>query len=143
MDTIKIKRLSDKATLPEYMTKDSAGFDFYASEDFEILPFETKAVGTSLSMSIPEGFYMSIVPRSGLSLRTNLFIKNAPGTIDADYRGEIKIIIYNSGKETYYGKSKDRIAQGILQKYEKATFEIVSELENTDRGSGGFGHTGA
>lgn len=105
-------------------------------------PNEIKTVRTGLSMEIPEGYELQIRPRSGLSLTTKLRIANTPGTIDADYRGEILIIVENIGTEPIVINHHDRIAQGVLNKVPQANFIIAEELSDTERGDGGFGHTG-
>lgn len=146
MDKIKIKRLphSIGLSLPSYATLGSAGMDIYAAvdSDFEILPNETKLVPTGLIIELENGFEAQIRPRSGLAIKYNIGILNSPGTIDSDYRGEIKIILTNFGKEKFIIKRGDRIAQMIISKYEKINWQEVSDLNDTERSSGGFGHTG-
>jgi dUTP pyrophosphatase len=131
---------------PEYKTSGSAGFDISAnlskvSEILYLKPGEIVKVPTGLKVAIPEGYEIQIRPRSGLSLQ-GIIIVNSPGTIDSDYRGEISIILYNIGNETFQIKDKQRIAQGVLAKYEKAQFKVVDILNDTTRGEGGFGSTG-
>ncbi|BDU50768.1 dUTP diphosphatase [Haliovirga abyssi] len=136
--------LEEGAKLPEYKTIGSAGMDIFAfiNKDLEIAPLERVLVPTGVKMEIPVGYEVQVRPRSGLALKHGLTLVNSPGTIDSDYRGEIKIIMINLGKESYNIKPYDRIGQFILKKVDKAKLEVVSELENTLRGEGGFGHTG-
>jgi len=141
---IKILRPDLVKSIPEYMTPDSAGLDIRAAieEDIIIKPGEFTLVPTGLAISIPSGYEVQVRPRSGLSIRHGIGLLNSPGTIDADYRGEIKIIMFNFGKENFIIKNGDRIAQLVLNKIEKIEFEIVDELDETHRNEGGFGHTG-
>lgn len=144
---IPIKKLVASAVIPEYKTEGSAGFDFHAvirSEGYSttIHPNRTQLIQTGLSMEIPQGYELQIRPRSGLSLNTKLRIPNSPATIDSDFRGEIKIIVENIGEEVIVINHHDRIAQGVLKEVPQANFIVVDELSNTDRGDGGFGHTG-
>ena len=141
---VKIKKLIDSARIPEYKTPQSAGFDFYAVVDgvIELDPSEIRTIRTGLSMEIPDGYELQVRPRSGLSLTTKLRITNSPGTIDADFRGEILIIVENIGTETITINHHDRIAQGVLNEVPQANFIIAEELSDTERGDGGFGHTG-
>lgn len=141
---INIKKLHRDAQVPEYATSGSAGFDLsFAEETFDLLPQKTYTLGTGLAFEIPEGYELQIRPRSGLSLNTQLRISNAPGTVDADYRGEVKIIFTNTSTYRAFRVSKgDRIAQGVLAPVVQATFELVEELGETERGIKGFGSTG-
>lgn len=140
---VKIKRLHPDAIIPKYATPGSAGFDLVAVEDVIIGTRETKLVRTGLAFEIPEGYEMQIRPRSGLSLKTPLRIANSPGTIDADFRGEVGVIAWNSDRdETIRIQKGDRIAQGVIAPVVRAQFEVVDELSDTERGSGGFGSTG-
>ena len=140
MITIRIKSIS--GNVPKYETNGSAGVDLSSNEDCILLPNETKAVSTGLFLEIPEGYEAQIRPRSGLALKHSITILNSPGTIDSDYRGEIKVIITNLGKESFEIKKGFRIAQMVFAPVVKADFEVVSNLNNTERGKGGFGHTG-
>lgn len=143
MITIKIKKLIPDAKIPEYKSDGASGFDLYASEDVVIPTGSTCLVPTGISVEIPEGYEMQIRPRSGLSLNSPIRIANTPGTIDSDYRGEIKVIVWNT--DTYCPitiKKHSRIAQGVIVPVIKAKFEEVEDLNITERGSGGFGSTG-
>jgi len=144
---IKIKRLSEEFNdipLPSYSTPGSAGLDIRAAvaDELIISPGEIKLVPTNLSVEIPEGYEIQVRPRSGLAAKHGISIPNAPGTIDSDYRGEIKIILINLGKEDFKILRGDRIAQLVVSKVYKAEFIISEELVESRRGSGGFGHTG-
>ena len=140
---VKIKKLSENAIIPQYQTNGAAGFDFHAIEDMEIDPRKTVLVKTGLSMEIPEGYELQVRPRSGMSLKTKMRVANSPGTIDSDYRGEICIIMENIGllgSLPFQIKKGDRIAQGVLCPVYQAVF-IEDELNETERGEGGFGST--
>src|SRR5690554_4598603 len=131
-------------SLPEYKTNGSSGVDLMANIDKPITlePLERFLVPTGLFVEIPEGYEAQIRGRSGLAAKNGISLANGVGTIDSDYRGEIKVILINLGNEPFEIKHGDRIAQMILAKYEKIEFTLVDSLEETDRGSGGFGHTG-
>ncbi len=131
-------------SLPEYKTEGASGVDLMASlEDSIVLkPMERFMVPTGLFVEIPEGYEAQIRGRSGLAAKNGITLANGVGTIDSDYRGEIKVILINLGNEPFEISHGDRIAQMILARYEKMEFSEVDTLENTDRGSGGFGHTG-
>lgn len=139
---IKVKVLRDTARIPSFGTDGAAGFDFYAAEDVLVLPQGRVVVPTGLAFAIPKGYEIQVRPRSGTSLKTSLIIPNSPGTIDADFRGEVGIILYNSGNLPYTVKQGERIAQGVLGRVPESYFTVVSDLDSTDRGSGGFGSTG-
>lgn len=139
---VKVKRVRKDAVIPQYATPGAAGFDLVAAEDVFLRGGETKLVPTGLSFEIPEGYEMQIRPRSGLSLKTGLRIANAPGTIDSDYRGEVKIIVENTSNTYHHIEKGDRIAQGVIAPVMRAVFEEADDLSETDRGSGGFGSTG-
>ena len=130
--------------LPYYSTLNSAGLDLraYLDEDIELGPLERKLVPTGLYIELPEGYEAQIRPRSGLAIKNGVTILNTPGTIDADYRGEIGVIIINLSKEKFIIKNGDRICQMIINKYENIEWKKVYELNDSDRGGGGFGHTG-
>jgi len=133
----------DDVELPFYATPNSSGFDLIAQEDIILRPNNRKLIPTGLYVEIPEGYEIQIRPRSGLSLKTPLIVANSPGTIDADYRGEIKIIMWNtSSSQSYAVKRGDRIAQGVLVKVERAKFVVVDKLSPTERQNKGFGHSG-
>lgn len=130
--------------LPGYSTKASAGMDLRASlkEDITLKPLERVLVPTGLYIELPVGYEAQIRPRSGLAIKNGITVLNTPGTIDADYRGEIKVIMINLSNENFVIKSGERICQMIISKHEYAEWELVESLTNTERGEGGFGHTG-
>jgi dUTP pyrophosphatase len=132
-------------SLPEYMTAHAAGADVRAAlaEDLVLAPGARALVPTGMALAIPEGFEVQVRPRSGLALKHGVLLPNAPGTIDADYRGELKVILMNAGSEPFTVRPGDRIAQLVVAPVVQARFEIVDELPPTDRGAGGFGHTGS
>lgn len=139
---IKLKRLSPVAKVPTYGTKHAACFDIYSSEEITLFPEHTYIIGTGWSMEIPIGTKLHITSRSGMSTK-GIIVTNAPGTIDADYRGEVKIVLSNLDRYNPYTiKVGDRIAQGEVTNYTGSTFFEVDELSTTDRGEGGLGHTG-
>lgn len=140
---MKVKFLHPDALVPQYATPGSAGFDLAAIEQVFLLPGETKLVATGLAIDVGEGYELQIRPRSGLSFKTALRIPNAPGTVDSDYRGEIKVILHNTST-TMAAKIKkgDRIAQGVVCAVTTVTFEVVETLDETQRGDGGLGSTG-
>lgn len=133
-----------KHTLPEYKTKLSAGMDIRANLEESVIlqPLERKLIPTGLFIELPEGYEAQMRPRSGLALNEGLGLLNSPGTIDADYRGEIGIIVVNLSNNVVSIKDGDRIAQMVINKIEQVELVEVNELENTERGTGGFGHTG-
>ncbi len=143
---IQIQRLSgyDDLNLPRYMTEHAAGMDIHAAVKTEeiILPGQRKMIPTGIAIAVPEGYEAEIRPRSGLAIKNGVTLVNSPGTIDADYRGEIGIIIINHGKEPFVIKPGDRIAQMIVHRVCKVSWEVCRQLEATPRGDGGFGHTG-
>ncbi|MDB4173668.1 dUTP diphosphatase [Bacteroidia bacterium] len=130
--------------LPAYQTEHSAGVDLraFVPERMTLKPFERKLIGTGLYMAIPQGYEAQIRPRSGLALKHGITVINTPGTIDADYRGEIKIALINFSQEDFHIENGDRIAQLILNKYEQVRFKLTDNLDETERGAGGYGHTG-
>ncbi len=145
--TLRFKRILEEyndIALPEYSTDGSAGIDIRAAvPDFKILqPGKIEIIPTNLQVEIPESFELQIRPRSGLAANSGIGILNSPGTIDSDYRGEIKIILINLGTEPFTIRRGDRIAQMVLTQYYKADIQSVNELSETKRSSGGFGHTG-
>jgi len=141
---IKIKKLNEKATLPEYQTNAAAAMDVHACLDAPMIlqPLERAMVPTGLAFEIPEGYEMQVRARSGLSIKHGLTMVNGIGTIDADYRGELNILVINLGQEPFEIEPDMRIAQLIVQKYEKVSWELTEELSETTRGAGGFGSTG-
>lgn len=144
---IKVKRLSEDfldVPLPHYATLGSAGMDIRAAikEDVILEPGKVELIPTNLSVEIPVGYEIQVRPRSGLAAKHGIGILNSPGTIDSDYRGEVKIIIMNFGKEDFKISKGDRIAQLIVSKVFTAKIEEVKDLNSSHRGEGGFGHTG-
>jgi len=139
---LKVKKLSYLAQIPAYQTDEAAGFDLHSIEDVVVGPNERKLIGTGLSFEIPKGYEIQIRPRSGLAYKHGISVLNSPGTIDSDYRGEIKVLVINHSKEDFEIKVGERIAQAVIQEVIQATFEEVDELNTTTRGEGGFGSTG-
>ena len=144
MIKVLIKKLNSKVQLPKYKTDGSSGMDLMAflESTVNLKPQESAIIPTGISIAIPEDTEVQIRPRSGLAAKSNISVLNTPGTIDSDYRGEIKIILFNHGKEDFVINNNDRIAQMILMPIIKAEFEEVENLPKTLRGSGGFGSTG-
>ena len=140
---VKIINKSDNQ-LPAYETASSAGMDLRAFIDADIVlkPFERKLIPTGLYIELPDGYEAQIRPRSGLAIKSGITVLNSPGTIDADYRGEIKVILINLSDTDFTIKSGERICQMVIAKHEKAEFIEVEEISETERGVGGFGHTG-
>ncbi|MEJ5284656.1 MAG: dUTP diphosphatase [Brevinematales bacterium] len=140
---IAVKKLNHNAIFPEYHSSGAAGADIYACIDKELVinPNDIVLVPTGLAVEIPEGYEIQIRPRSGLATK-GIILPNSPGTIDSDYRGEIKVILMNLGKEPFVIHNHDRIAQMVLSKFEKMEFEEVLELSSSERGAQGFGSTG-
>ena len=130
--------------LPEYKTKGSAGVDISAhlTETVVLKPLERQLIPTGLFLELPEGVEAQIRPRSGLAIKNGITCLNTPGTIDSDYRGEIKVILINLSNEDFAINNGDRIAQMVIAKHEQVIFKAVEVLEATTRGAGGFGHTG-
>ena len=130
--------------LPKYMTEKSAGMDIYAclEQSTTIKKGEIKLIPTGIMIALPEGYEAQIRPRSGLALKNGISMVNTPGTIDADYRGEIKVIMINFGEDDFEINHGDRIAQMVINKIEQIKWEITNELEESTRGAGGFGHSG-
>lgn len=142
---VKIKKLHVDAQVPKYQTELASGFDLHSVEEVKLVPGETKTIKTGLSFEIPPGYEMQVRPRSGYSLKTKVRIANTPGTVDADFRGEVCIIVDNlvtKFPSDHIIMKGERIAQGVIQKVEQAEFEVVEELTETARGSSGYGSTG-
>ena len=144
MTEILIKRLSKYVALPKYETEGSSGLDLAANTDkqIKILPGKSEVIPTGLAVAIPKNFEIQIRPRSGLAVKNQISVLNTPGTIDADYRGELKVILINLSDKVFVVEKGLRIAQMVLCPVVKVTLKEVTELENTERGSGGFGSTG-
>ncbi|HEY3252129.1 MAG TPA: dUTP diphosphatase [Ignavibacteria bacterium] len=143
---IKIRKIDKtiECKLPAYATRHASGLDLSSAsrEDIVMEPMETVLIPTNFIIEIPPGYEGQVRPRSGLALKHNIGIINSPGTIDADYRGELKILLTNFGKEQFVVKFGDRIAQLVICKVERAELEIDDNISDTERSSGGFGHTG-
>lgn len=140
---IAFKKLHPEAVIPEYATPGSAGMDLVAAEGKVLRYGEVALIGTGLAVALPTGLEMQIRPRSGLSKHFPNYIANSPGTIDSDYRGEIKIMVINNAPDSYFLiRPGDRIAQGVIAPVGHASCLEVEELPPTERGDGGFGHTG-
>ena len=144
MTEILIKRLSKNISLPKYETGGSSGLDLAANirNSIQIEPGKISIIPTGISLAIPKNYEIQIRPRSGLAVKNQISVLNTPGTIDADYRGEIKVILINLSKKVFIVEKGARIAQMVLSPIEKAKIKEVENLEKTDRGSGGFGSTG-
>ena len=130
--------------MPVYATAQSAGMDLRANIDSPITlhPMERQLIPTGLRIALPEGFEAQVRPRSGLALKHGITVLNTPGTIDADYRGELKVLLVNFSDTDFIINAGERIAQMVIARYEKVDFELVTELDDTERGNGGYGHTG-
>lgn len=139
---IQIKKLHQDAYIPKYQTSGAAGFDIHSIENVTIPSGESKLIKTGLGMAIENGYELQIRPRSGLALKNGITVLNTPGTIDSDYRGEIMVLLINHSKQDFIITKGDRIAQGVVSKVYQADFVEVSELDDTQRGSGGFGSSG-
>jgi len=140
-----VKRLDDSTAdiaLPSYATDHSSGLDLRTSEDVILQPGEYKLIPTGVAIEIPEGFEGQVRPRSGLALKYGIACLNSPGTIDSDYRGEVKVLLINLGKEVVRFGRGERIAQLIISSYERVEVELVEDLAESGRSTGGFGHTG-
>ncbi|MBR8700784.1 Deoxyuridine 5'-triphosphate nucleotidohydrolase [Fusobacterium sp. DD29] len=145
MEKVKVKVVTAQGvTLPKYETEGSAGMDIRANitEPITLGSLERKLVPTGIKVSIPEGYEIQVRPRSGLALKHGISMANATGTIDSDYRGEIRVILINLSKDEYTIEPQERIGQMVLNKVEQIEFEVVTSLDETERGEGGFGHTG-
>jgi dUTP pyrophosphatase len=143
--TISVKRLhGEDLPLPRYMTENSAGMDICAAVDGDTVlsPGERGLIPTGIAVALPPGYEAQIRPRSGLAVDAGVTLLNSPGTIDTDYRGEIKILMINQGTDPFVIRRGDRIAQMVIHRVYQASWEISEDLETTKRGTGGFGHTG-
>jgi dUTP pyrophosphatase len=146
---VKVKRLQDGSEgdlyLPRYMTAHSSGMDLFAVVEKEVIlqPGERKLIPTGIALAIPPGYEGQVRPRSGLALREGITLVNTPGTIDADYRGEVGVLLINLGQQAFKVRRGDRIAQLAIVPICQAELELVDELDATPRNEGGFGHTGA
>ncbi|MET1755404.1 dUTP diphosphatase [Novosphingobium sp. RD2P27] len=141
---VPVKRLPhfEGLELPAYATEGAAGMDVLAAEDVTLAPGARHPVATGLAFAIPHGFEIQVRPRSGLALKHGITVPNTPGTIDSDYRGELKVILINHGAEVFEIRRGDRVAQLVLAPVTRASWLKVDELDHTERGEGGFGSTG-
>ncbi len=141
---IQIKKLHPDAEIPQYMTEMAAGMDICAliEKDLILRHGERALIPTGLAFAIPKGYEIQVRPRSGLAIKHGISLVNSPGTIDADYRGEVSVIMINYGKDDFIIRSGERIAQLVVAPVSQATLEVVADLNETPRGKGGFGHTG-
>ena len=144
MVKVLVKKLDPRVQLPSYKTEGSSGMDLMAFVDnpIKIAPNTSALIPTGISLAMPNDVEIQIRPRSGLAIKSNIGVLNTPGTVDSDYRGELKIILFNHGTKEFIVKNKDRIAQMVLMPILKIDFEEVDDLPDTLRGSGGFGSTG-
>lgn len=140
---VEIQKINKHAKLPKRMTEHAAGYDLYSCNEEEIVvrSGEVVLIPTGIAISLPTHYEAQIRPRSGLAIKHQIGVLNSPGTIDADYRGEIKIILFNFGKDDFVVVPHTRIAQMVVSRYESIDFVITDQLDDTERGSGGFGHT--
>lgn len=141
---VRIKRLphGEGLALPAYATEGAAGMDVVSAEDVTLAPGARHAVATGLALAIPPGYEIQVRPRSGLALKHGISVPNTPGTIDSDYRGELKVILINHGAEAFAILRGDRVAQLVLAPVTRAAWDEVADLDQTARGAGGFGSTG-
>jgi dUTP pyrophosphatase len=141
---VEVKRLphGEGLPLPAYATSGAAGMDVVSAEDVTLAPGARHAVATGLALAIPQGYEVQVRPRSGLALKHGITVPNTPGTIDSDYRGELKVILINLGSEPFVIARGDRVAQLVLAPVVQAAWSEVAELDATERGAGGFGSTG-
>ena len=137
-----IQKVHEDAKLPEFAHEEDAGADLYSVEETQISPSEIKLVATGIKIAVPKGFEAQVRPKSGLSLNHGITVLNTPGTIDAGYRGEVKVILANFGKEIFKIEKGSKIAQLIFNKIENPIFEITEQLPESTRKEGGFGSTG-
>ncbi|MEZ0326687.1 MAG: dUTP diphosphatase [Fimbriimonas sp.] len=134
--------LTEDATLPSYKTDGSAGLDLSCSETFELEPLQRKLIGTGIRIEVPQGFEAQVRPRSGLAINHGVTMVNSPGTIDSDYRGEVKLIMINLSQQVVSFKKGDRVAQLVICPVARVELQVVDSLDETGRGEGGFGSTG-
>ncbi|MFH1587296.1 MAG: dUTP diphosphatase [Candidatus Diapherotrites archaeon] len=139
---VKISKISGEAILPSYAHPGDAGMDLYSVEETELLPGERKLVGTGIKIALENGYEAQVRPKSGLAIKEGITVLNTPGTIDAGYRGEVKVILVNLSDRAFGIKKGQKIAQMVFAKVEEAELEEVEELDETSRNDGGFGSTG-
>lgn len=137
-------KVESNAILPEYKSEEAAGADLHAYLDKPVTlkPMERALIPTGVSVQLPKGYELQVRPRSGLALHNGITVLNAPGTVDSDYRGQLKVLLINLGNEEFVIKNGDRIAQAVISKVSQAEFKIVSLLSKTERGEAGYGSTG-
>ena len=142
--TIRVKRLAhgEGLPLPAYATSGAAGMDVVAAEELDLMPGQRYGVATGFAIAIPDGYEVQVRPRSGLALKHGITVPNTPGTIDSDYRGELKVIMINHGEAAFPIRRGDRIAQLVAAPVQHAEFSEIDDLDETVRGAGGFGSTG-
>ena len=140
--TFKLKKLSDNAIVPKYAHVGDAGMDLYSTGEVRIPPMSAKLVHTGIAIALPDGYEAQIRSRSGLALKSGVFVLNSPGTLDSCYRGEIGVILFNTTKNDFYIQSGSRVAQMVLAPITRGEAIVVEDLDETDRGDGGFGSTG-
>lgn len=141
---VKIEKVAEDVIIPEYKTDGAAGMDLYAyiQEPIVLKPLERALVSTGIKIELPKGYEAQVRPRSGMALKNGLSVLNSPGTIDSDYRGVVGVIAINLSNQSYVIQPNERIAQMVIAKHEQPEIEVVMELSETERGEGGFGHTG-
>ena len=139
---VKVKKLDEAAIVPTYAKAGDAGADLYALENKTVFPGDTKLIKTGIAIELPDGYEAQVRSRSGLALKKSVHVLNSPGTVDQTYRGDVGVILRNDGKEPFCIIAGDRIAQMVVKPVLQATFDVVNELSETDRGEGGFGSTG-
>ncbi len=137
-----IKKLSNTALIPSYQSKGASGFDLHADESTQIAPHAQKTIKTGIAIALEKGYELQIRPRSGLASQYGITVLNAPGTIDSDYRGELMVILINHSDTVFCIEHGDRIAQAVIQRVIQCEFQIVEELDTTQRNTNGLGSTG-
>ena len=142
MVEVKIKKINENARVPQKMHKGDSGYDLYSVESLVIDSEEIVTVSTGIAVEVPYGYEMQVRSRSGLAYKNGIFVLNSPGTIDSNYRGEVKVILMNAGKSSFRINYGDRIAQAVFIELPEVKLDVVSQLSASDRGSGGLGHTG-
>lgn len=142
MINLKIQKLNKDAIVPQYQSSGASGFDLHSIEDVDVLSGGFVAVRTGLAFEIPVGYEIQVRPRSGLAFKSGISVLNTPGTIDSDYRGEVMVILFNFSKNIFSIKKGDRIAQAVLSQIFRANMVLSESLDDTERGSNGFGSTG-
>jgi len=139
---VKIEVVDKEIPLPKYQTSGAAGMDLHSAEELVVPKGEFRMISTGLKLAVPSGYEGHVRPRSGLAAKNGVTVLNTPGTLDSDYRGLLKVILVNHGKEDFKVNKGDRIAQIVFNKFETADLEVVDSLDETSRGEGGFGSTG-